>query len=298
MTKKYYINMDATNLPGASKSALGGLFVMHDNLDSPADWDKATFGIPIVADALFLFVCLKGEVDLQLEQGQRKLQRGDVLLMQYAMAAIVNGMSPDISFALLVMSKDFYFPLLSGADMTALSRKLMKDPVVHLEEETLEDVLELYRILRRRIADSPEHPLQQSFAKSQLETIMYILYSHIQDTETDGNELADHRSQEIYSRFLDLLEPNAPQHRDLAFYASELCITPRYLARLVKTASGKNVSQLINAQLLREARRLIRTKRYTMLYVSEYLSFSSRSQFGRWFKLQTGLTPKEYQASL
>lgn len=298
MTKKHYINMDTTSLPEAPKGALGGLLVMHDNLDAPIDWSKATFGIPIVADALFLFICIRGQVDLQLEPGNRKLHRGDVLLMQYAMAAIVNGMSEDVGFALVVMDKDFYFPLLSSTDMTALSRRLLPDPVVHLEDDTLDEVLELYRILRRRIRESPAHPLQQSFAKSQMETLLYILYSHLQETETDGDEPADHRSQEIYSRFLDLLETHAPQHRDVAFYASELCVTPRYLARLVKSAGGKNVSELIGAQLLREARRLIRTKRYTMLYISEYLSFSSPSQFGRWFKLQTGLSPKEYQRSL
>lgn len=47
----------------------------------------------------------------------------------------------------------------------------------------------------------------------------------------------------LYERFMDLLFVYRGKRRSVAFYASRLCITPKYLCSIVKKASGKTPTE-------------------------------------------------------
>lgn len=47
------------------------------------------------------------------------------------------------------------------------------------------------------------------------------------------------RAEELFGRFMNLLSEHFTQERRVTFYASELCVTPKYLATAIKQASGK-----------------------------------------------------------
>ena len=77
-------------------------------------------------------------------------------------------------------------------------------------------------------------------------------------------------------------------------YADLLNVTPNYLNKCVKTAIDKTAQDLLKEMLILEAKTLIK---YSPLNVSEIaikLCDQTPSNFARFFKNQTGLSPKEY----
>ncbi len=105
------------------------------------------------------------------------------------------------------------------------------------------------------------------------------------------------RSKEVSDKFLGLVAEYHTKERLVSFYAGKLCITPKYLSRLVKQATGKSASDWIDDYVILEARNMLR---YTSLPVKDIvsgLSFPDSASFYKFFKSRTGMTPLQYRRS-
>ncbi|WP_298650554.1 helix-turn-helix domain-containing protein [uncultured Proteiniphilum sp.] len=87
------------------------------------------------------------------------------------------------------------------------------------------------------------------------------------------------------------------QHRGLDFYASKLCLTPKYMSTIIKQTSGKTAGDWIDDYILLEAKALLKSTNMTIQQISDELNFPSQSFFGKYFKRLTGVSPKEYRKS-
>jgi len=87
----------------------------------------------------------------------------------------------------------------------------------------------------------------------------------------------------------------APKRGLLEFYASKMCLSAKYLANVISAHAGKPASRWIQEYVLLEAKALLGVPNNTVAQVADALSFPDQSTFGKFFRRQTGLTPKEYQ---
>lgn len=105
------------------------------------------------------------------------------------------------------------------------------------------------------------------------------------------------RMSVVCAGFTSLVKTHYAEHHKLDFYASELCITPRYLSICVKSVTGRTPSHWIDFHILSEARRLLKETDATIDRISEDLGFVSQSVFGKFFKRLTGQSPSEYRSA-
>lgn len=108
-------------------------------------------------------------------------------------------------------------------------------------------------------------------------------------------EIAMSRAQQIFDSFIMLLKEHHNKERSLQYYAGKLCLTPKYLAGMVKKYSGKSALEWINEFVITEAKMMLRFTRMTIQEVSYKLNFPSQSAFGKYFRQQTGMSPKRYR---
>ncbi|WP_164723272.1 helix-turn-helix domain-containing protein [Chryseobacterium aureum] len=124
-----------------------------------------------------------------------------------------------------------------------------------------------------------------------------IIYDKGNYKNRNGLSKLSVREMDIYMKFKNLISQKIHYHRDLEFYASELCVTPKHLIKLIKNITGQTPKKLIDSSLLS----ILKYKlEYTALPVSslaEELNFSSTPAFCRFFKMQTGMTPQQYRNS-
>ncbi len=77
--------------------------------------------------------------------------------------------------------------------------------------------------------------------------------------------------------------------------ADALGVSASYLSRLFKKETGDSVSAYIRGQKIDMAKNLLRYSDYSMIMISNRLSFSSQSHFIQQFREMVGMTPKKYR---
>ena len=103
-------------------------------------------------------------------------------------------------------------------------------------------------------------------------------------------------SQEaLYACFLDLLFVHFRCERSVAFYASKMCITSKYLTVVVKAVSGKTPSEWIREETVKEIERMLCHTQKSIKEIASELNFSNISFFGKYFKAYKGISPKHYR---
>ena len=103
------------------------------------------------------------------------------------------------------------------------------------------------------------------------------------------------RKEEILYSFLTLVEANFHKHRDVTFYAQQMCISPKHMSSIVKTVSGRTASEWIDSYVILEAKLLLRNTAMTVQEISAMLNFPDASFFGKYFRRLTGTTPRKFR---
>jgi AraC family transcriptional regulator, transcriptional activator of pobA len=78
-------------------------------------------------------------------------------------------------------------------------------------------------------------------------------------------------------------------------YADLLAVTPDHLNKCVRTTTGKSAQDLLMDMLLLEAKVLLHQTQLPISEIAFKLSEKTPSDFSRFFKTKTGLTPKQYK---
>lgn len=79
---------------------------------------------------------------------------------------------------------------------------------------------------------------------------------------------------------------------DLADYTG---LSTSYLSRLFKKETGISISDYIREKKIEKAQNLLKFCDYSLIEITNYLSFSSQSHFIQLFKSYTGMTPLKYR---
>ena len=83
----------------------------------------------------------------------------------------------------------------------------------------------------------------------------------------------------------------------MRYYAERLCLTPKYLSKVIKQVSGRSAPEWIDAFVVLEAKNMLRYSDMAIKEIVYTLHFPNQSVFYKFFKSHTGQTPSEYRRS-
>ncbi len=102
--------------------------------------------------------------------------------------------------------------------------------------------------------------------------------------------------QRITHQFQQLLKEKATEEQELRYYANHLGVTVGHLSETTKEVVGLSAGRLLRQQRLLEAKRMLVHSEKTIAQVADSLNFVDASYFGRFFKRETGNTPKQFRS--
>lgn len=305
-TKQIYNRMTADSMTShPTAAAIGNSLIMMDNLDGEVilpDEEKMRFmRNPIqFVSTMTILVCVRGWITVNIGLQSYRMETGDSLFLKSGLIAELTDMGDDdtIKFFSIILNEEFYIPIFNNMDLSVLQRVLIRNPICRLTEQSITECITTYRLIKNRLQTLTDSDLQYEIVKGYLQAILFTVYSHYLDAEKVHRSEGQHptRQQDLFNRFMELLQRDYRQEHSIKYYASQLCVTPSYLSRVVYEESGHYASEHIDNFLITEAKQLVRSRQYTISQISDMLNFTCQSFFGRYFKKFTGYSPTQYQA--
>ncbi|GGN03912.1 AraC family transcriptional regulator [Dyadobacter beijingensis] len=182
--------------------------------------------------------------------------------------------------------------------------------------ETSSNFLRLSFILYRshQVIDLPEavfetlcyelEALEKELAASSVDWDMVQLRSRValqlvsREAEHIFDDIGAYRANPILPRYHALVDAHFRTHKNVAFYADQLNISPNYLNILCKRHLHVPATFLIHHRVGLESKRLLLVSGQSAKEIAFELGFSDLPHFSNFFKAQTGLSPRAFRNQL
>lgn len=231
-----------------------------------------------------------GTLRLRINLRELEFKAGDFLVV-----------SPGTVFEFLYVSSDWDLAML------AFSNSLMES---WQKEELLQVYLQGRLFLHFSLTEQESRRMEQIFAllwevvhdrpfpKESVQSLISLVFHQtdgFRGRELEADKQKRSRQEEVFNRFLELVNKYAVHERSCAFYADHLCLTSRYLSTLVRQASGRTVMDWVNEAVMQEAKLMLCHTDKLVYQIADELNFPNASFFCKYFRRMTGMTPKDYR---
>ena len=246
-----------------------------------------------------LLVCYHGAVQLRLNGRDYETISGQALALLPSAVIERLMVSPDVhirGFGFAVTAMESMFHTYRQTWEEALS--LNDHPQLSLTKGQMLVAEHLYQIaqLEQRMTDSRHYrPMMRSLVQSML----YMLADAISQPSTSLNSHEGEKKvltkEQQFKRFVQVLWASGGKERKVAWFADQMCITPKYLSVIVRESCGKTPLQMIHGYTANKIAQLLSNTSLSIKEIAYELNFSNESFFGRYTKQHLGCSPCEYR---
>jgi AraC-like DNA-binding protein len=252
----------------------------------------APYAYTFKLDMMVAVICTKGCAKGSINRKPYISQTPSITVSRPGEILQYEHVSEDFSGFIIIMSKRFAGDLLTNMrERLSLRLAFVDNPCLPLNSPELEATLNYCDLLRKtkQIKDV-------SVCKEIVKHLTLAFYYTVtyQSNILSGNAQQS-RQNALLDRFILMVEENFREQRDVGFYADRLCLTPKYLSKLIKDSSGASAGKWIDGYVALEAKALLKSTNMTIQQISDKLNFPSQSFFGKYFKRVVGVAPKEYR---
>lgn len=114
----------------------------------------------------------------------------------------------------------------------------------------------------------------------------------MEETTFDSQDYLVHR------QFLEILSAKYRNYHDVSSYAEMLNITARKFSETYKRCGGMGAKEIINGQIVAEAKRLLQFSSNTGKEIGFELGYNEKPYFTTVFKRKTGQTPTAFRREI
>lgn len=277
----------------------GNELMVDDNFDMPLskeDRDKYMAPVyPFKLMFMMIMICTKGYMRFQCNLQERTVKAGEVMILFPNSIGECLDTSPDFQVALIACLDDSYAGEASASFSAKFRNRLAQQMIISLTREQMDEMLFLYRLMRKKM-EAPCTEFTREALKGCMQVILAECYQEVsKEQEIKDTKDVRNRSKHLFDTFLNLVQRYYTHERSITFYASEMCLTPKYLAQVIYQESGRHAGEWIKDCVILEAKALLKSGKYTVQQVSDMLNFANASFFGKYFKAAVGCSPKQYQ---
>lgn len=294
--KEVFSKIDVTtacNLLGADFSNSDFLLFDQDSLPE-------SISFPIKMGAFAAGICTQGHVNLSVDINEMTLGKNSILTVLPEQTVQIGQISKDYKGKFIIISTEYLINTIPEFDTM---KKMLLHPaireIIDMKDMDLKTLNMYYALLTAKMSDN-DNIYKREICRKLLVAIFYEFfdiiernYKELSAKEGSGN----YRKAEIFNNFILSLHQHYRENRDVAFYASALCITPKYLSAAVKECSGKSAGKWIDEMIIVEAKNMLKYSNKSIGEIAAYLNFSNQSVFGKYFKKITGKSPLKYRSS-
>ena len=254
-----------------------------------------TIDYPFKLDIFMGIISVNGVLNVSINLEEYAMEPSSLFMVMADQIIQFNSVSEDFSGQFIFMSNNFLSNLLTGPqERLPLFLSVFNDPYLPLDADGFNSVVTYFNMIQNEI--------RKRANPYRMETVRHLSQALFYGTIYQYHKTPEHKEKTkhelLMEQFMNLVNTYFKEQREVGFYADKLNFTPKYLSKVVKENSGKSASTWINDYVLLEAKALLKSTNMNVQQISDHLNFPSQSFFGKYFKRQVGVSPKEYRKVL
>lgn len=248
-------------------------------------------------ESYFVSFIVKGHAEFIIEDQVYKVSANQVFISTPKNILKNSMFSMDFEMRSLFISPDYteeiskhlnqYWTLNSIATSHNI---LQVDPIV------IQEALLYYDLLELKLSE-PESAQKQPSIDALNLSFAYTLLNRI-SFRTEGASAMQNSAQQIFQRFVSLLNDPKVPFMGVNEYAEQIHITPKYFSAVCKQMTGKSAKAIINEEIMHIAKALLRENQKSIKQIADELNFTNQSHFGTFFRRHAGISPQQFRESL
>lgn len=258
-------------------------------------------------EGMAIFLCTKGRAKAKINFRDVDIEPGTLLTLDshFLIEPIVQR-GGGIECYLIFMSKEFVNAF--QFDSTAypgIQNRSDASPVFNLNPERLTTIGHYFGMLSYNAKiSSGENLYNLQIARSLIGALIYQLleYDYFDSLEKEDTDAAlnfakgSFRKVNYVTDFMRLVRLNYKKERTAQFYSQQLFITPKYLSAIIKEVTGRSATEWIDNHVIVEAKKLLKFSDKDIQQISDELNFPTQSEFARYFKRLTSMSPTKFRS--
>ncbi len=249
------------------------------------------FRYPHIMEGIAFAICVKGTGRVKINLREYKIEPCTIIIILPNFIIELIEQNEDLIIEFLLFSFDFISDIKLITDID-IPKKIEQMACLKISEEDTADLLEFHAFIVKRYKKT-NFLYREEIAKNLLQTLIYEVLQLYQDKKIEYKVLT--RKEKYLQTFVSLLFEYHMRERSVYFYADKMFITPKYLSKIVKDASGLHIQQWIDDMVIMAAKALLKSSNMTILQISEEMNFANPSFFGTYFRKRVGITPLQYR---
>lgn len=245
---------------------------------------------------LLVGMCLKGSARYYVDTVEHVVEPGDLIIINQGRVTHDCTMTPDCRGIGIIIDYNFFKETIKSVhELSSLFLFARNHPVFRLPEVRANFIRDTFFQMKDKISE-PDNHFRRQMVQSLFLTMVYEMCNVIYTAQVK-NDGCNSRSEEIFTKFLLLVEANFRTERRVGWYSEQLCISPKYLSETIKMVSKRTPSEWIDSYVTMELRMLFRNTQKSIKEIAQELNFSNQSFLGKYFKEHVGMSPSEYRRS-
>ena len=258
---------------------------------------------PCRFDGYMLIFCEAGGLRLNVNLKEYELKKNMLFVNTpgtiVKVTELVGCDGEDMQYTLIALSKEFMLHVSDEVRKVLIgNRSVSTTPVISVTEEYYEHLYDCSEQVKKIIQSNVG--FKKEIVSSIMSGVLYLIAGLWEDANENSQESVSAQTGRqglVFDNFMQLVEEHHMVHRNVGFYAEKLNLTPKYLSKLVKNASGRSAPEWIDLSVILEAKNLLKHSNVAIKEIVYKLNFPNQSVFYKFFKMRTGMTPSEYRNS-
>ena len=260
-----------------------------------ADVDGRQFStMPEITRFDALMLCHSGEAEVEVNMDRLSLSPHTCLVYNRVVYGRTLSVSPDFKATVLIVDSSLSLDATVGVP-SEVSSMMLSQPVRRIEDEhdwaLLNGIINVIRLYGSRV----QYSHFKAMLGLQVRSLVMVL-SEISQLSAGITAKADFTMSDTYFRnFLKLIDTHVKEHHEVAFYAKQLNITPKYLSEVCKQKAGYKAKEVLSAVLVANLKKDIMMSGKSMKVIAYEYGFADQSSLGKFFRKMTGKSPISYR---
>lgn len=261
----------------------------HDLSKIPSEIRMNSYSVAVLKSGKASF-CVDGE---QYEMGSN-----DMFFFRPYITLERTMVSADADIRMIVLSPQYTQALITMGGKCGWDVKffLTQNPIIHLTPDLTALFTQYHNLIRTKLV-GPQNPHHRELIDALFTALLYEAYDLLEHSfNLKGAHFTS--GENIFRAFYENLNSAIPKYRKVEYYATQLCITPKYLSAICKRLTGKTALQIITDAVIKDITRLLNNRSLTIKEIALQAGFPNQSFLGSYVRKHLGCSPQKYREQL